>query len=127
MRLLNSAAAFAFFVLIAAAPAMAFEETGVHGFWQPPDGGRIEITNCGDKLCGFIRPDKSASDQNHSGFMLLQDFTYKGDQKWRDGNIHNPEDGNSYSSTLRLLSVNELRVKGCLLIFCGSQVWTRID
>ncbi|MDA0339935.1 MAG: hypothetical protein O2910_08925, partial [Proteobacteria bacterium] len=59
VRSLNNAFAVALIILIAAAPATAFEETGVHGYWQPPDGGRIEITNCGDKLCGFIRPHKS--------------------------------------------------------------------
>ena len=112
-------------VVAAVRPAGAFEDHPIHGYWSPPEGGRVEITSCGDKLCGFIRPNDG--DQTFAGFMLLEDFKYKGDDRWKGGTIHNPEDGNSYSSTLKLISVDELRVRGCLLIFCGSQVWTRIE
>lgn len=62
----------------------------------------------------------------YDGHLLLEKFRYGG-LSWEDGKIHDPRAGRSDKSKLRLLDENRLKVRGCLWIFCGSQVWTRIE
>lgn len=130
MRLPNSSRTgfvlFAALLLMGAAPQD--ERHRIHGFWTPPDGGRIEIASCGDTLCAFIREDESKSEEDgFSGFLLFENFVYAGELRWRNGTIHNPRNGKSYNSKLHLLSDDRLRVKGCLWFFCGGQTWKRIE
>jgi uncharacterized protein (DUF2147 family) len=115
--------------LTAPGAAGAREEAAINGYWAPPDGGRIEIAPCGGRLCGHVRDDGDPAPEEPQfiGHLLLHGFVYEGDGTWRDGRIHNPRDRRSYRSKLRLLDENRLKVSGCVWIFCGSQVWTRIE
>jgi len=123
------AAACSALVLAGAAQASApLRQASVNGFWQPPSGGRIEIAPCGDALCGHIRDDGIDGGQPaHTGHLLLKRLRYEGGLTWADGLIHNPRDRRTYRAKLRLLSGNQLKLTGCAWIFCGSQVWTRIE
>ena len=100
----------------------------IHGFWSPPDGGRVEISNCGDTLCAYIREDEAEKEKDSlEGYLLIENFVYAGELRWHQGKIRNPRNGKIYKSKLRLLSDGRLRVKGCLWVFCGGQTWTRIE
>jgi uncharacterized protein (DUF2147 family) len=50
------------------------------------------------------------------------------DAKWT-GQIHDPDSGRNYDSTIVLKGVNTLRVQGCAFggMFCGGQVWNRVS
>jgi uncharacterized protein (DUF2147 family) len=54
------------------------------------------------------------------GYKLSKDGA-----RWIDGQIYNPEDGNSYRSILEPGPGDTLKVKGCLGPFCQTQTWTR--
>jgi len=111
------------------APALAapLGAASVHGFWRPPNEGRIEIKDCGDLLCGYVRDDGQGEPEIHPGHVLLKDLRYQGDLTWTEDTIHNPRDNRIYRAKLRLVNRNQLKLTGCAWIFCGSQTWTRIE
>ena len=43
------------------------------------------------------------------------------------GRIYNPEDGKTYSATLRRIGQDTLLVDGCVLFICQKQVWRKAD
>ena len=49
-----------------------------------------------------------------------------GKKGWTNGRLYNPETGQTFRSSLKLINRNRLRVTGCLGLFCRSQTWTRI-
>jgi uncharacterized protein (DUF2147 family) len=108
----------------AAAPGLE----SVQGFWRPPDGGRIEIHACGDLLCAHVRDDGVDNGKpTYDGHLLLERLQYQGGLFWAHGLVHDPSDHRTYEAKLRLLNGNRLKLTGCAWIFCGSQVWTRIE
>lgn len=128
-------------VSISASPALA----GVEGLWSTVDGkSRVAISRCGDKFCGQIvwlkEPDDDTgnpkTDINNEddklksrpilGMKLLHSFKVSGEVSWDNGKIYNPEDGKTYSSSMKLVEPEVLEVKGCVFIFCKSQVWNRV-
>ncbi|MEN3951506.1 DUF2147 domain-containing protein [Iodidimonas sp. SYSU 1G8] len=116
-------------LVLAPFSAGADDAGAIHGFWSSPEGGRIEIRPCGEALCGHIRDDGTAlpGEPTYDGHLLLENFRYIGGLSWEDGTIHDPRAGRSYRSKLNLLDEKQLKVRGCVWIFCGSQVWTRIE
>ena len=109
------------------AQAASLDAASVHGFWRPPDGGRVEIETCGETLCGYVRDDGDGPPEVHPGHLLLRELRYQGALTWTGGTIHNPRDDRTYRAKLRQLARNRLKLTGCAWIFCGSQTWTRIE
>lgn len=60
------------------------------------------------------------------GMEFILGFIYN-DGTYEDGAIYNPKDGNKYSATMKLSSINTLEVRGYLLFeWLGKTVvWTR--
>jgi uncharacterized protein (DUF2147 family) len=56
---------------------------------------------------------------------MLWGFVREG-TKWIDGNILDPGNGSTYSSTLWLVDNNTLKVRGYLGPFYRSQTWRRV-
>lgn len=111
----------------------------VAGVWlvQSKDG-KFDISRCGESLCGkLIAGTKiSALDKKNKnpdlrarplkGLLMMQGYKLSKDGgRWVDGQIYNPEDGNSYRSILEPGPDDTLKVKGCLGPFCQTQTWTR--
>jgi len=48
--------------------------------------------------------------------------------KWT-GQIHDPDSGSNYDSTIAMKGANALKVQGCAFggMFCGSQTWKRVS
>jgi uncharacterized protein (DUF2147 family) len=48
--------------------------------------------------------------------------------KW-SGQIHDPDSGRNYDSTIAMKGTNALKVQGCAFggMFCGGQTWKRIS
>jgi hypothetical protein len=44
-----------------------------------------------------------------------------------EGQVYNAKDGQSYSSTIKPVGVDQLEIQGCVLGFlCGGETWTRV-
>ena len=119
------------------------------GIWrkaqQGEHPGKIEVFRCGSGkryLCAKIiwlqnpiykgRPLIDVRNGNPSmrgrkilGLQIIKGMAPSGPNVWK-GNIYNPEDGNTYSATLTLVSRNKINLKGCKgWILCGERTWLR--
>jgi len=113
----------------------------IAGRWITEDKDAIvAIGQCGNTVCGkiarFLVPPPDGPDQrdiNNSdpklkqrklmGLPVLTKFREEGDL-WR-GRIYDPKTGKSYRSVVRRKGPSVLEVKGCISIFCQSQIWRR--
>lgn len=122
------------------------------GLWETPEGkggkAHVQIDSCADKLCGRIvwlelpndkqgRPktdrrntDAAQRDRPILGMPLLSDFVPDPDRadRWVEGRIYNPEDGEIYRSTMTLSANGTLEVRGYVGVplLGKSQVWRRV-
>ena len=118
----------------------------VSGVWSTVEGkSHVKIEPCGDKMCGKIvwlkepltadkidktdmkNEDPKLQGRKILGLPLLEGFVKEDKNEWDDGTIYNPEDGKTYSSSMTLADPNTLEVKGCVLFFCKTQTWTRVQ
>lgn len=126
----------------------------VTGIWVTPENkSNIEIFPCGNYYCGKIvwlqepnytpadegrplgqaklddnNPDKSLRSRPILGLQLMHNFKYAGEQLWHEGEIYDPESGNTYSCEMRLQKKGgQLDVRGYIgFSFIGrTSVWTR--
>jgi uncharacterized protein (DUF2147 family) len=59
--------------------------------------------------------------------VLLSNFKFDGNDKWKGGDIYDPESGKTYSSYLYLKGKNILKVRGYvgISLFGRTETWTR--
>lgn len=113
------------------------------GVWKTGEGNAmVRIYKNGDKYQGKVvwlkEPDdpetgKPKLDKNHPdesvrgrailGLVNIWGFTYKGKNQWDEGNIYDPKNGNTYSSTIKMPNPNTLEVRG----FIGVSLIGRTD
>ncbi len=81
---------------------------------------------------GTIKVDKNNPDPTKAknpllGLQNLRNFVYEGENKWIDGQIYDPENGNDYSCKMELIDENTLEVRGFIGIslFGRTDVWKR--
>ncbi|MFO1089981.1 MAG: DUF2147 domain-containing protein [Hyphomicrobiales bacterium] len=117
------------------------------GLWAAGDNGesKIRIEPCGEALCGTIvwlaepneangqpkidskNPDPALRNQPLIGTMIIKDLKPSASKKGQwDGQIYNPEDGNTYSVYVRP-NGGSLDVQGCLTIFCQTKNWPKAE
>lgn len=119
----------ALLALTAAGPAPA----EIAGYWKNPTASAIiAIAPCGNALCGKV---VWASQQGQHevarhapkvvGTTVLTRLKKDGN-RWT-GSLYSPDDDIHVSARLSLISRNELKLTGCVLVglLCRSQVWTR--
>jgi uncharacterized protein (DUF2147 family) len=102
---------------VAAAPAPA--STTPLGVWATEENkGNVRIEQCGQNLCGYAV---------NTGERILINMK-PSDSKWT-GQIHDPDSGRNYDSTIAMKGTNTLKVQGCAFggLFCGGQTWKRIS
>ena len=105
----------------------------------------IKVTDCGGGLCGTIvglrepiskidgkpkvdreNPDVSKRKRPLIGLAVLIGMRQAGEGKWQ-GAIYNPDDGNTYSASIKL-DGDKMKVKGCVAgILCKTNNFVRID
>lgn len=130
-----------FAIIVPTAFAQETDLSDVYGIWHTGDA-TIEIRDCGNESpCGYIvkvdaqrsnidplldrnNPDHSQRKNTLVGTRLLYSFTEK-KGRWRKGRIYNPENGKSYTASLKLKPPTTLEVKGCIGPFCQKQLWVR--
>ena len=130
----------------AAAVTPALAADGPEGLWLVQDHtAKVRIGPCpsrGDELCGDIvwvhpRPGEEASKTDiHNpdpklrsrpimGLVLIRDFRATGPGHWAGGKIYDPRSGKTYNSKMQLTPDGDLKVDGCVMMFCQTQTWTR--
>jgi uncharacterized protein (DUF2147 family) len=137
--------------LVAAAAATVFSTAvlaGAHSndpvvgtWWNVKKTAKITIAPCGDSVCGNIswmnepnredgapkldinNDDEELRGRTILGMQIIGDFEMEERGVWGDGEIYNPEDGNTYSSNMQINGDGNLAVEGCVLFICKQQVW----
>jgi len=102
---------------VAAAPAS--DPNSPLGVWATEENkGNVRIEPCGANLCGYAVK---------TGEKILISMKPSG-SKWT-GQIHDPDSGRNYDSTIAMKGANALRVQGCAFggMFCGGQTWKRVS
>jgi uncharacterized protein (DUF2147 family) len=111
--------------------AMAAEPTGD---WRVEDGTAvIRIDNCQGALWGVVawekEPGRDRSGRPTLGSTVLINMRPSASQPRWDGQIYNPQNGQTHTANVKMVGDNTLRVEGCVLggVFCGGQRWTRVS
>ena len=107
---------------------------------------RVEITPCGDRLCGQIvwlnwledphdlplvdikNSDPALRARPLLGLIVLRDLRSTDGHVWIDGRIYNPVDGKEYSALMSIQKDGSLRVRAYVLhpLIGQTQLWSRV-
>jgi len=145
-------AAIGLLVAAALVPASAAQAASADptGIWRKAEQGerpgKFEIFRCGSGkkyLCAKIvwlqdpldsngRPLHDIRNENPSmrdrpilGLPIMNGLVPSATNQWK-GSIYNPEDGNTYSVTLTMVSRSQITIRGCKgWILCGERTWLR--
>ncbi|HTJ57483.1 MAG TPA: DUF2147 domain-containing protein [Devosiaceae bacterium] len=139
-----------------AAPAEIANAPQIEGVWLTQSKSQITVSPCATDFCGNISKivvpddiykqnkkaiesigatnftDEMNKDPKLKGrpIMGLQILTLHPSDKPQiyNGEIYNPEDGNTYSGYVEVLGPNKIRLNGCILynIICKGEDWTRV-
>ena len=145
--LLNSLLTLLAGFLVLAAMSGAALAADLQGAWLTEDKDAVlKITKCGDQLCGRIiwlesatdrsgslrldqnNPDPAKHTQRICGLVVISGLKPTGPDTW-DGSVYNPQDGQTYSGNITVLSDQALKVRAYigLPVFGRSQTWTRVS
>ena len=136
--------AAAVMVLAAVVRAQASDPTGT---WLIPDGtAKVRIAACGEAMCGWVvwlsqpndaatgspQTDKLNSDPGLRsrpmlGVPVIHSMQRKGEDNRWSGMIYNPDDGNTYRGSIEVVDATRLKVRGCVTIYCQTEIWARAD
>lgn len=125
----------------------------VEGTWLTPQQSEMTISSCVEGFCGHIskivitdeirakyggvvdtavvftdynNKDPALKDRPIEGLKILT--LRQGADPWHyEGEIYNPEDGNTYAGYIEVTGPDTLKLKGCaLIVICVEQEWTRV-
>ena len=118
------------------------------GVWEPSHGkAKVKVDKIGDKYYGKIvwlktpadeetgeakvdknNPDEKLRSTPLRGYRILKDFTYAGKDEWTEGTIYDPENGNTYSCTIKMTDENTLDIRGYIGISAlgRTDIWKRL-
>jgi uncharacterized protein (DUF2147 family) len=121
-----------FAALAMLALAAADQPSSIEGRWVNPDHSVIvEIAQCGEALCGTVawanaqaQQDARRGTPNLIGTQILSDLQQDG-AMWK-GKLFVP-DANLRAEGKIEVAGTQLKVSGCELGFCKSQMWTRAE
>jgi len=119
-----------FITLLLAGGIFAFAATAhaaePYGTWlRPSTGTQVDFYNCGSKLCAKIVAVKDQARKKEVGVVIMKGATKSADNKW-EGDLLDAESGKVYSGVVTLESANALSLKGCVLVICQGETWTRV-
>jgi len=126
---------------VMAGAAMAGDPSGT---WMMSNGNvTVRVSKCSAKLCARIvglresidksghpkvdklNPNPALRNRRLIGLTLVSNMAPAGDNKWK-GSIYNPDDGRTYSASLKL-NGRVIQVKGCVAgILCKSDTFRRL-
>lgn len=97
------------------------------GTWVDHTGrGAVEITACGNAVCGKVVWVKSAADKDGCNIQVIGNVKPVG-ARWDGGWIYDPEKGEKYDVELTPVGDNKLKVLGYMgmKMFGETMMWTR--
>ena len=122
----------------------------IHGLWinnkdVEKQKFAVMVEDCGSKLCGRLywlkkplsasglpkrdkhNPNEALRDRPLCGLQILTGFQYVGDNTWNAGEIYNPDDGLTFSSTMKLAPEGSLKIRGYvgISLFGKTLEWVR--
>ncbi len=120
---------------VAASPASA-QDVFTYGVWRNPKNTvHVEIKPCGGgRACGNVvwanedaqEDARKGGTPNLIGLQLLRDFQLQKNGSWK-GKVFVPDLNMTLSGTADFPNASTMKAKGCLLLFCKSQTWRRVD
>ncbi len=134
-----AAPALALAALVGTPSAAVAPQASIAGDWKTADGRSIiRVYQCGQAYCGRIEkflvaepaggardtenPDSSKRDRKLKGLRIFWDLKPDGDDF--EGSGYSPEDGRYFKAQVKREGA-KLRVRGCVLIMCRTQMWTK--
>lgn len=125
----------------------------IEGTWLTPQASEMTINACVEGFCGYIskivindairakygdavdsvdtytdynNKDPSLRNRPIQGLKILT--LRPGADPWHfEGEIYNPEDGNTYAGFLEVTGPDTMKLTGCaLIVICLDQEWTRV-
>ena len=142
-----AASVIAVLLAVTAQTPAAAQSPGLVGRWASQGFGSIvDFQPCqvdAAAMCGRIRwlweandsngrtrvdgrnPDRSLRTRSLVGIEIIRGFRETAPGVWTGGSLYNPDDGRTYTGTIRLRQ-GALHLQGCALnVFCQTQVWRR--
>ncbi len=117
------------------------------GVWKTGEGNAmVRIYKNGEKYQGKVvwlkepidpetgkpkldknQTDEAAKKRPVLGLINIWGFVPKENNVWDEGNIYDPKNGNTYSSTMKLINANTLEVRGYIgvSLIGRTDTWTR--
>ena len=121
--LLATSVACALLSIALAGQASAAEPYAV---WvRPSTGTQVSFYDCGGKLCGKIVAVKDQARKSEVGTVIMKGATKSGDNKWQ-GDLLEADTGKIYSGVVTLQGPSALNLKGCFLMICKGETWTKV-
>lgn len=107
-------------------------QTGVSGIWENPSKSVVmKIANCEGHLCGTVvwasdkaKRDASKGTKQLVGSHLLTNVKQTSHNHWK-GRIFVPDQNIRVGAKLMMVGHDQMKVSGCALMICKSQVWHR--
>lgn len=117
------------------------------GIWEPSNGrSRIKVDRIGNKYYGRVvwlieandadgnprtdinNPNPDLRNVPLRGFRMLKDFVYQGDDTWSEGTLYDPNNGSTYSGTIKMRDDNTLDMRGYIGVEAigRTDVWKRL-
>lgn len=111
--------------------ATAQDATGVWRTEATQEGHlEVQVAPCGAALCGTILRARDLQGREqpypHVGRWMIRNMAPTGPDSWGNGQIWDPRNDRTFRSRMEL-SGNNLAVSGCVLGFCESQIWSRVN
>ncbi len=127
--------------VVAPSGAKAADALDIYGQWVTPDRDAIiAIENCGALLCADLvahayeevaqtdrnNPDPTLQSRPLLGVRILHGLKMVGMTKWSNGTLYDPRTGKTYSSKVKILDSDRLKITGCIGPgLCKGYVWER--
>ena len=114
----------------------AFADDPISGKWRTTkddngNSGVIQVTHCGDTICGTLIESFDASGASVSspniGKKIIWNMVGKGNGAYSGGKVWSPDRNKVYSSKMQMTG-NKLAVNGCVFGICrDGGTWTRAN
>lgn len=105
------------------------------GYWEPIDEEDHIIVHIYEDQNGTIEGRVIEADPEIDGFengitasnsIILSGFQHTGEYIWREGEIHDPEDGDTYSGRIKLMHSTKVEVRAYWAFFSKDMTWRKI-
>lgn len=135
---------FGFFIVVLLSlqslSAQKVNKDAIVGEWLSENkDGRVQVYKVGEKFFGKVvwgkdgsrkdvnNPDAKLKEQNIIGSVILKNFDFTG-KVWEEGTIYDPNNGKTYSCTMKIPDANTLTIRGFIGISLlgRSTTWTRV-